>query len=255
MELEELIELEPEEIGWVLLNNLRNNMPQVYSNGQSHDSRTVQFHNAASGLDPTRVQDQRETNRIRAEHSRVLIEGWQWLEHEGLIAVDPIQNDSDFKIITRRGLSISSREELIDITATRLLPQTLHAEILVVSRPLFIRKDYETAVMHAFRSVEIAVRSNGGFAESNVGVSLMRDAFRPVSDTTATKPVGPLTDIHAEPGEQSGMVSLFVGSVACFRNPSAHRHVNIDKDEAVELLGFASRLLKIVDRQSSLSQT
>jgi len=250
MELDELNELEPEEIGWVLLNNLRNNMPQEFSGGQYSDQRTVQFNDAAKGLDPTNVQDQRESNRIRAEHARILVEGWQWLEQEGLIVVDPVQHDTVFKVITRRGLSISSHDELIDITATRLLPKTLHADILVVARPLFIRKDYETAVMHAFRSVEITVRARGGFTEADVGVSLMRDAFRPAGDATATKPVGPLTDTDSEPGEQSGMVSLFVGAIACFRNPSAHRQVNIDTGEAVELLSFASRLLKIVDKQS-----
>ena len=247
MELEELADLEPEEIGWILLDNLRRNMPQEYRGQQHQNSRTVQFHHATNGLEPTIHPNNRERNAILHEHLRILMEGWQWLEQEGLIAVDPVQTDTVFKIVTRRGMAISTEAELIDFSSAKLIPQMLHPDILLTARSHFIRKDYETAVMHAFRSVEIAVRVKGGFTPADVGVSLMRAAFRPAGNANANNPVGTLTDTAAEPSEQHGMMDLFAGAIACFRNPSAHRQVNITKEEAMELLGFASRLLKIVD--------
>jgi len=250
MELEEINELSTEELGWLLLNNLKSNMPQDFRDGQYVVSRTITFHDAKNGLEPTVEQGQRVANEIRFEHERILAEGWQWLEQEGLIVIDPIQDNSTFKVITRSGQAVASREDLIEFAAARHIPLSLHPDILLTARPQFIRKDYETAVMHSFRSVEIAVRLHGGFSDGDVGVALMRDAFRPVGDATARKPVGPLTDIASEAGEQSGMMSLYAGAIACFRNPSAHRLVNIDKSEAIELLCFASRLLKIIDAQS-----
>jgi len=247
MQLEELQELEPQEIGWMLLKNLRENMPQSFANGRLTESRTVQFQNATKDLGPS-GQDERA---IREEHMRVLMEGWQWLEQEGLITVDPIQSDAVFKTVTRRGQAISTEADLFDFAAAKLLPQTLHPNILVCAKSNFIRKDYETAVMHAFRAVEISVRQAGQFASGDVGVTLMRAAFRPARGATANAPAGPLTDQASQSGEQQGMMELFAGAISCFRNPSAHRQVKISKDEAVELLAFASRLLKIVDLRAS----
>jgi uncharacterized protein (TIGR02391 family) len=250
MELEELMQLEPEELGWVLLRNLRERRPEAYASNEQANSRTVQYHDAKTGLEPTIDPNDRNSNRILMEHSRVLVEGWQWLEHEGLITVDPAQNNTEFKVITRRGQAISTQEVLIDFAAAKLIPHTLHTDILPSARSQFIRKDYETAIMHAYRSVEIAVRHHGGLAAGDVGVSLMRAAFRPAGNSNANNPVGTLTDTNAEPGEQQGMMELFAGAMACFRNPSAHRLVNIDKHEAIELLCFASRLLHIVDQRA-----
>jgi len=250
MELEDLKELAIEELGWLLLNNLKNNMPREFINGGYVVSRTVTFDNATAGLEPTTEQGRQIPNEIRFEHSRTLAEGWQWLEQEGLIVSDPIQDNSSFKIITRRGQAVASQDDFIDFAATRHLPKSLHTDILLTAKPQFIRKDYEAAVILAFRSVEIAVRQHGGFSNGDTGVTLMRDAFRPAGSATERKPVGTLTDTNSEPGEQEGMMSLFSGAIACFRNPPAHRFVNIDKSEAIELLCFASRLLKIVDSQS-----
>lgn len=249
MELEELEQLEPEELGWILLKNLKDNPPLEVRGRNKIPVRTLHFRNAAAGLDPTLDPNDANSNTVRKEHARLLMEGWQWLEHEGLISVDPTQSNSEFKVLTRRGQQLSTEEELINFSSDKLIPRTLHADILLIARSNFIRKDYETAVLHAFRSVEIAVRAGGGFENSDVGVTLMRAAFRP--EATAGKPIGSLTNDAAEPGEKQGMMELFSGAIACFRNPSAHRQVNIERDEALELLCLASRLLKIVEQEST----
>ncbi len=105
--------------------------------------------------------------------------------------------------------------------------------------PAFIRGEYETAVFQAFKQIEVAVRSAGGYAATDLGTVLVRKAFNNT---------GPLTDGTEPPAEQEALASLFAGAIGRFKNPSSHRHVAItDAGETFEMLAFASHLLRIVD--------
>lgn len=107
----------------------------------------------------------------------------------------------------------------------------------------FMRGEYDVAVFQAMKAVEIAVREASGSSE--LGVKLMRDAFRPDN--------GPLTDRSTEKGEQEARMSLFAGAIGSFKNPQSHRDVNLeDAGEAMEVIMLANHLLRIVDgrRQS-----
>jgi Protein of unknown function (Hypoth_ymh) len=82
-----------------------------------------------------------------------------------------------------------------------LLPP-LFAEKVV---PLFRRGDYDVAVLQAFKEVEVAVRKaanvkGAGYADSEIGTTLMRKAFHP--DT------GPLTDSKKIPAEREADMHL-----------------------------------------------
>ena len=80
-------------------------------------------------------------------------------------------------------------------------------------------------------------------------MDLMRKSFRPVN--RPEKPVaepGPLTDKTLPVAEQEGMRDLFVGATALSKNPPSHRIVRPDPTEAVEVIVFASHLLRMVDR-------
>lgn len=70
----------------------------------------------------------------------------------------------------------------------------------------------------------------------------MRKAFKPK--------VGSLTDSEQEPAEQQGMMELFAGAIASFKNPSSHRDVHMDDPvEAMELIGLADLLIRIARRR------
>ena len=63
---------------------------------------------------------------------------------------------------------------------------------------------------------------------------------------------GKLTDTNQQSAEQEALGHLFTGAMGYCRNPLGHREVNLSAEEAVEMIFFASYLLRIIDsrRQS-----
>jgi uncharacterized protein (TIGR02391 family) len=102
------------------------------------------------------------------------------------------------------------------------------------------RGDLTDAVFIAFRTVEEEVRTAGRFADTDIGVPLMRRAF-----DAAT---GPLTDQTQPQAEREALAHLFAGAIGSYKNPHSHRTVTIaDHVEAQEMVMLASHLLRIVD--------
>ncbi len=173
---------------------------------------------------------------------RVATEAWMWLLHEGLIAPHPEQG-GDWVFVTRRGKRFRELGNPARFRDARLLPPgTLDATLAAKVRPPFLRGDYDSAVFEAFKEVEIRVRGLSGMSKDDIGVPLMRKAFKPGQ--------GPLIDRDQTGGEQQGVMDLFAGAIGSFKNPSSHRDVDLsDAVEAVELVGFADLLLRIAERR------
>jgi len=181
----------------------------------------------------------------RKDIARAFMEAWMWLEREGLLAPRPASTN-EWQFITRRGKQL---KEAIDVQAfqkANLLPKSLlHPIIAQKVWTQFIRGEYDTAVFQAFKNVEIAVRQAGQFSETDLGVTLMRNAFHPTN--------GPLTDKSLPEPERIALRELFSGAIGSYKNPHSHRHVKIEALEAVEMIMLASHLLHIVDSRTSAS--
>jgi uncharacterized protein (TIGR02391 family) len=179
---------------------------------------------------------------------KALMEAWNWLEREGLLVRDASQTQSPWFFLSRRAQRLNSREDLAVYRRASSLPKgQLHPLIATRVYPAFLRGEYDTAVFQAFREVEIAVREVGRFSADDVGVDLMRQAFRLANPDRGVNP-GPLTETTLPAAEQDGMRNLFTGAIALYRNPQSHRYVPTDVTDAAEVIGFASQLLRIVDR-------
>ncbi len=227
---QDLLTLAPEELAGLLLEELT-------ANG----NRPLDLNRSNLINSPTYVQDYPAE---RHEDIRNAVsEAWAWLEGEGLVTHNHRhQGVWGWYMVTRRGMQLRDRAALRRYRHANLLPrQLLHPTIAQRIYPAFLLGEYDTAVFQAFREVEVAVREVGRFQPTDLGVELMRKAFRPEN--------GPLTDANLPPAEREAMTHLFAGAIGAYKNPASHRNVTLQPDETVELLLLASHLLRLVDRR------
>ncbi len=174
-----------------------------------------------------------------------LREAWAWLEREGFIV--PTRGFyPDMVSITRKGEGVKSADALEAYRKANLLPkQLLHSSIAEDVNSNFLRGKYDTAIFEAFKTVEIAVRNAGGYTAVDYGVDLMRKAFHVDN--------GPLTDQNQSKPEREATAHLLAGAIGLYKNPHSHRNVSVTAEEAVEIIMFASHLLRIVDSRTPTS--
>jgi len=237
---ETLLALEPEELAGVLLMHL-NGIPRDPHAPARPDVHPGNFTNEG---DPQGFGS--FPRPLWNALGRAFMEAWAWLVREGLVVRKPGPSNYEWMVISRRGERIRSKDDFREYrAATRLPPGLLHTDIEERTRGSFLRGDYETAVFQAFRTLEIRVRDVCGYTTDDHGAPMMRKAFAPNS--------GPLADRSLPTGEQEGVAHLFAGAIQYIRNATAHRPVDIHPDEGVELLMFASHLLRIVNRRADKS--
>jgi uncharacterized protein (TIGR02391 family) len=116
---------------------------------------------------------------------------------------------------------------------------SLHPEITRRCSHHFQDADYDEAILNAFKVVEEAVRQAAKLGLEDIGVNLMAKAFNP------NNPILIYSGITAE---QEGVMALYRGGIACFKNPQSHRFVDVsDPVQTFEILCLASTLCRIVD--------
>jgi uncharacterized protein (TIGR02391 family) len=239
----DLLALEVEELAGVLLAYLNDvGSPVVQNSLVSQHNFFGQFNEAFAKLPPD----------YKAQQDSVvtaLLEAWSWLESEVFLVKDHTQPSAPRFFITRRGRRLKTTQDFEAYRKANSLPKRqLHPLIAARVYPAFLRGSYDTAIFEAFREVEVAVRSAGGFSSDDFGKDLMRAAFKPSDKKDATLPTGPLTDATLPISEQESMGHLFAGAIGVYKNPSSHRHVPTHAEDAAEVIVFASQLLRIVDR-------
>ena len=172
---------------------------------------------------------------------RALMEGFAWLEREGLLVPAP-HHDPDWLVLSRQAREIRSPDHVERLLRSRSLrTESLHPALAQKCGASFLDVEYDTAVFRAFREVEIALREAGGFGPEVLGKALAMAAFH--------KDGGPLWNRKALDSENEGLRFLFAGAAMTFKNATSHREVEFDSPvEAAEVIGFASLLLRMIDR-------
>ncbi len=196
-------------------------------------------------IDPQTGQDRPYIAQKESLVELALIEALHWLEVNAILLPAPgINGENGHRILGRRGKELIDRNRFDTFQRAASFPKTLlHPSIADRVWISLARGDLADAVFIAFRTVEEAVRAAGGFADTDIGVDLMRKAFHSES--------GPLTDKTQPKPEREALAHLYAGAIGSYKNPHSHRTVAInDHGEAQEMVMLASHLLRIVDSRT-----
>lgn len=226
----ELLQLEPEQLAGVLMEVI----PDLSQNGM------FQWRNFMG-----QVFDQIGRPWDHSQYSLVglaIVEALDWLRVQGLIMSDPEQSGQLLRL-TRRGQAIKDRFDLESYRKAGILPiGLLQPQLVKKVHHLFVRGDYDTAVLQAFKEVEVAVRKACGYPNDLVGRPLMQRAFGEKD--------APLRNPELVQAEQDSEFFLFSGAIGHAKNPASHRDVSLSREEAARLIVFASHLLAIVESRT-----
>jgi uncharacterized protein (TIGR02391 family) len=226
-----LLQLAPEELGYQLLQVANRNL----QNGIVHRNVIVST-DAQQGQPPRLQRHQQQQVEV------ALIEALHWLEVNALLLpASGTNGQNGFRIFGRRGRELLDRSSFDAFRSAAAFPKTmLHPAIADRVWIALARGELSDAVFVAFRAVEEAVRAKGRYADTDIGVDLMRRAFH--SDN------GPLADQNQNKPEREALAHLFAGAIGSYKNPHSHRTVTIkDEAEAQEIVLLASHLLRIID--------
>lgn len=238
---EELLRVEPEELGIIILQLYPTHHQNEIFNITTYSSRLFPTGGGAGKYDP----------RYDVPVKLAIAEAFGSLEAMGLIINDIRQMvPGAWWRLTRRGAAAikGSGADIRTFARTHLLPRDiLQPGLIDAVYPLFLRGEYDTAVFSAFRHVEVAVRAavrggSAGIPEHYVGVDLVRAAFNPKD--------GPLSDQNLVPAEREAEAHLFAGAIGHGKNPPSHRDIALTALQAARLIAFASHLLSIVDART-----
>lgn len=131
--------------------------------------------------------------------------------------------------------------------------QNIHMLILRIAKPRFESFHFADAVEASFKEINDIVKKAyiNKKGQEEDGDSLMRKAFSTSSNNKYT-PLFFLADNSTDSGRniQQGYMDIFAGSMKGIRNPKAHANLDVNSDEAWEMIVLASHLMRMWEKNN-----
>ncbi len=146
------------------------------------------------------------STHARTEVQRVIGRAWKALDDAGFIEEpDPDNGKNGYRVSSATGKEVYASADYVGARMrSKFTREMFHPGLPDAAWNAFTVGDYDTAVFEAFKSVEVAVRTKGGYTTKDFGAPLMKKAFDPNS--------GPLRDKAAPPARQKAPCDLFTGA-------------------------------------------
>ncbi len=157
--------------------------------------------------------------------------------------VEPENEEDEYKEIfhpTKYGFQFPEREFKKVINNWTIMPTAyIHPDVMEKSFKLISDRQFESAVLQAFKTIEIKIREKLKLKNDEYGVSLIRKAFHPKN--------GKLTDLSLPFSEREALSNFVAGAYGLYKNPCSHREIKMDFFDSFERIVVASKILKIVE--------
>jgi hypothetical protein len=141
---------------------------------------------------------------------------------------------------TKKGFQFSETEFKKVVEKWTIMPSAyIHPNVMDKSFELLSIRQFDSAILQAFKCIEIAIREKGRFSDEDYGISLIRKAFNPQT--------GLLTDYSVPVAEREALAHFISGAYDLYKNPSSHKDVKMDFYDAFERIVVASKIMKIVE--------
>lgn len=141
---------------------------------------------------------------------------------------------------TKMGFRFPEREFRRVVEQYALMPESyVHPVIIKKCFALLRNHEYESAVLQAFKAIEVSVREKIEAPLDCFGERLLKMAFNPDD--------GVLTNFERPKAERFAFLNYITGAFSFYRNASSHRNVDMDFMSAFKRIVVASDLLTAVE--------
>ena len=124
----------------------------------------------------------------------------------------------------------------------------IHPRIVAISQELFCDGYYDSAAEKAIKEVETRLREL--FQLLKPGVTVPTKVGDIIGALLTENGAYHFADLSTASGKdhRRGIQSIFEGTFAAYRNPSAHENLSYTKREAMEQIMLASQLMHVLDK-------
>ena len=139
-------------------------------------------------------------------------------QRQEIFAEDEDEEDKAVFHPTKHGFQFPENEFKKVVNNWTIMPSAyVHPDVMVKSFDLINKRQFESAVLQAYKIIEITIRRKAKLSNDDYGVNLIRKAYHPDN--------GVLSNMELPIAERQAQSNYIAGAYALFKNPVSHRDI------------------------------